>query len=613
MNTLIEQNLVGAIIERMLSNKWEKKNFLYTDNSLTYGKLRENIGRITSFIKNHDFKQGDKVILSTNNDEVFINLFFSFLANGITTVILDPEVKESKIHLFSSLVEPKAIFIDSSAKEKWSNEKNTLTVFVDVKPASGVLGKLLGRKHPEKSEAATFEKIISENPPDYSFPIIDPSTSAYILFTSGTTSDPKGVEISYKNLYTHLGTLAKQCKYDAESRLLNVLLFSHADGVIQGPLSAFYSLASCYRPLLFDIQHIAELLGAVYKFRITHFIAVPTILSFINSFGDDLRDSFETEDCRFVISTGGYLEEQVWKEFERKFNKKILNIYGLTESVTGGIFTSFNEETFYGTIGRPVDCQAKIIDEKGNQVAVGQKGQLLMKGDHIMKGYFKSPEQTANVIRDGWLYTGDLASVDEKGMYKIIGRIKSCVVSGGVNIYPEEITEIINLIPEVMEATCLGIADKNFGEKLIGCVVLKQGRRLSESDIISFCRNHLEHQKLPREIYFFDELPKGAAGKVKSDLLREMLASKLNTTVHAKEKILKDDIFLLAAKCFKIPVDLISYDSDPDNTQGWDSLSHLELIACVEEFYNLEFSTDEVMKINRIGDLLRITESKLTT
>ena len=169
---------------------------------------------------------------------------------------------------------------------------------------------------------------------------------------------------------------------------------------------------------------------------------MPTLLSFFEKYHEGFEDSFQTPDFKFAISVAALLEERLWHSVSSIFKIQIVNIYGLTETVTGSVYCGPSADTFkIGTVGKPTDCSIKIIDEEGQEVTKGEKGELLLKGDHIMVGYFNNPEATSKVLIDGWLYSGDIAREDEDGFVKIVGRKKSMINSGGFRVQPEEIEE----------------------------------------------------------------------------------------------------------------------------------------------------------------------------
>ncbi|HXX53308.1 MAG TPA: AMP-binding protein, partial [Thermodesulfovibrionales bacterium] len=417
----------------------------------------------------------------------------------------------------------------------------------------------------------------------------------------------------HKSLFSHLHTLSRQFGYTRDSKILNILMLAHADGIIQGPVIAFFNEASLYRPMRFEIKTLGALLDSIHTHRITHFVAVPTIISLMERLCRDRQDAFFTEDFQTVISTGAYLNARLWKTVEEHFQVRIANVYGLTETVTGGLFSGpGNNDHCIGTVGKPADCEVKIVDEQGSELRTGEPGELLMRGDHVMKGYLNAPEATARVLREGWLSTGDIATVDEEGFYRIVGRKKNIVISGGINIHPEEITEVLNLSPHVADAVTFGVPDGVWGERVVSAVSLTNPGGLSENDLISFCRVYLEETKIPDRIYVLSTLPKGPAGKVIIEKVKEVIQqvdSYRNTDLQGD---LKSKVISIAAYCFRVNQFDLSIHHGPDDTTGWDSLTHLEFVAALEDHFGIIFSPSEIMQIERLSDAWKIITEKLS-
>jgi len=594
------------------------KPFIISGRTLTYDILVDRIRKLTQLYKIAGLSCGDRVVIATHDDIEAAVLFLSLLWNGITAINIDPDTKPHRFSHIIRVSQPRGIILDAALKDVWKPDAVDfiLEIKEDRPGKENLFNKLLRKKQVKKNEdhfysyPASLRTLEATN----STAVIDQDLDAYILFTSGTTSDPKGVRISHKNLFSHLHTLSRQFGYTRDSRILNILMLSHADGIIQGPVIAFFNQASLYRPMRFEIKTIGALLDSIRTHRITHFVTVPTVLSLIERFCKDKRNTLITGDFQTIISTGAYLEAGLWKRIEEYFQVRIANVYGLTETVTGGLFSGPGENDHYvGTVGKPADCEVRIVDEQGTDVRTGEPGELLMKGNHVMKGYLDAPEATAGVLRDGWLFTGDIATVDEKGFYRIVGRKKNIIISGGINIHPEEITEVLNLSPHVTDAVTFGVPDEVWGERVVSAVSLTDQCHLSEKDLISFCRTYLEETKVPDKIYVLPSLPKGPIGKVligKVKQIIQQIDSNQNTDLQGN---LETRIISIAAHCFNVnQSDLLIYHG-PDDTTGWDSLTHLEFVAALESHFGITFSPSEIMQIGLLSDALRIIAEKLSS
>lgn len=605
----------------MLINKikeqGDKPFAVFTEASLSYSQLLLEIKKITFLFRKKNIEAGDKVILSLSHDLDVTIFTIAALVNGVVVIFLDSTVKKERAGSIIRAAQPKGFIIEDRAIEEW-NLKNTSTTIL-VKRGFQKKGRLFEKLLKKRSEVKSAEpsKYFPENVEDIdisgiSFPDNIPDDSiAYVLYTSGTTSDNKGVLITRRNLFSHLETLKKVYKLSAEDRILNILNLYHADGIVQGPLLSLFSGATLYRPFTFEINKINEIFYSIYRLRITHAFLVPAILSLMDKFSEGFEDSFQTPDFKFIISVSSHIESALWKRFSEKFKTRIVNVYGLTETVTGGLFCGPDDESYrVGTIGKPVDCETRIIGNKGNELEAEQEGELLLRGLNIMKGYLNNPEATQLVLKDGWLYTGDLAIKDTEGFYRITGRKKNIVISGGFNISPEEVTEIINLHPDVMESISLGIPDEIFGERLVSCVVVKENSGCNEIMIAKHCRENLEPEKVPSRIVIVNVLPKGVSGKIKIEEVRSNFFGSDKMDMEGSSDVL-DALIDMAAVVFRVDKSALSLQSNSYNVSGWDSLSHLSLVNQLEKKYQVSFNTAEVMTMNSLAGIERIIKNKL--
>lgn len=585
-----------------------QKPFITTSmNRISYGEVCAIIRKLTSLYKSWGMAPGDRVVFSTKDDIHASILFLSLLCNGITAVFLDPETKPFRArHLIETSL-PKAVILDTDLQNSWETSGVRTVLGIDTKKRAGVLRRLFS-KEPVDTDA-TYPLILSRFKAGDLPPHIDPDSDAYILFTSGTTNAPKGVCISHRALCAHLGTLCRVYDYTPMSRILNILLLSHADGIIQGPVVTFFAAAELYTPFRFTISKITDLLDAVYHYRITHFICVPTMLALILRFAAEEKDAFATDTFHLIGSCGAQLETGLWQGFETNFGVRIVNVYGLTETVVGGIFAGPDAESHVpGSIGKPVDCEARIADENGCDVRPGEAGELWLRGKNIMSGYFGAPAATAAVFSDGWFKTGDMARCDCDGIYRIVGRKKEIIISGGVNIHPEEITEVLNKHPQVSEAVTFGLPDQDWGEKVVSAVVVSD-QSLNEEELILFCRSNMEEVKVPDKIAVLDTLPRGRSGKVELKALKESFlgSQKLisETSQHLEQRIIG-----IAAQCFKVSAGSLSTGNTIDTTVGWDSLSHLELIVTLEEAFSIKFTPADIMQMDSLETVVEIVRKK---
>ncbi len=601
-------NGISGIIpafERAKAQKPGKALLAAPDGALTYGALIERTERLTSVLKASGIAEGERAVISSKDEIETAGAFLGLLRNGITPIIIDHKLPLPEAQALARASKARCAFIDPELKERAAG----IPVIYELGKAATKAG-LFNRLALKKSNAglpALLEAARATEPPD----TVGEATDAYIIFTSGTTSRPKGVRISHSALFFHLDTLTRQFGFSQDARILNILPMNHVDGLVQGPLIAFYNCATVYRPFEFSIQRITDLLDAIYRERITHFVSVPAMLSLIYRLGGAHESAFNTGDLRAVISTAAQLERELWEGFEKRFGVRVSNVYGLSETVTGGLFSGPGDSHCIGTVGVPVDCEARVVREDGSAAADGEAGELLIKGQNMMTGYFEDEDATAQALMDGWLRTGDIAIRESDGFFRIAGRKKNIIISGGLNIQPEEVTETLKSHPHVLEAVTFNVDDEIWGEQVVSCVATSPGAAATETELVAFCRDRLAHYKVPQRIRIFPELPKGPSGKVMIPQAKKM-ALEAASGEQSRGQDLRAMVIGAAAASFKTDASELSSYSTPQEIAGWDSLAHLQFVVALEEAFQIRLEPADIVRIASISDAERIVGEKLS-
>ncbi|MEO6340624.1 MAG: AMP-binding protein [Caulobacteraceae bacterium] len=597
----------ASVLQRRSTPDQARKPWLKTDSRVvSYGDLSLRVGKFAALLARHGVGVGDRVVVATRNDPEAAMIFIALVCNGVTAVLLDPEISDTRALALVAKANPKLVIADRDLAGKWglSGGRWPLIEIVSA-PAhkGGLLGRIAGGSAPQEGLLRELDALAPLPTPSD----IPSETLAYIMFTSGTTSQPKGVCISHRALFAHLATLTSLFGYDGDSQILNTLMLSHADGIIQGPVVSFFSGATLHRPVRFEISKLEQLLDAIYQLRISHMIAVPTMMALMLKLGEAQRDAFAGEDFKLLVSCGAALEADLWEGFERAFAVRIINLYGLTETVAGGVFAGGPAGPApYGAIGRPIDCSLRIVDGDGADLPPGGKGELAIKGDLLLSGYFDDPAQTAEVLRDGWFYTGDIAQQDANDVYWIRGRKKNIIIRGGLNIHPEEIAEVLNSHPAVREAIAFGMADPVWGETVAAAVAADT----TEEALLAYCLEQLEPRKVPSRIVVVAELPKGRSGKVIIDDARALLDRPADIDVSDSGADIQQRVLNVAGRCFKTDPAKLSQASAPDDVLGWDSLAHLEFIVAIEAEFGLKLAAREIMRMDRLGKVVELLRSR---
>lgn len=594
-----------------------RKAFVTGTASLSYGELFERIGRATQLFRDQGLQVGDRAVVCTRDETETIVLYLAMLRCGLTAVFIDPHGSLSETILLLDAAKPRAIFMDAAMLgdvESASTDKDILLFPIRApqeKHGRNRFGLLLKKKKVEEADDS-FQGLAAGMPVEaVELGTIPEDTTALILFTSGTTSRPKGVELTYRNLYAQFQTFERQYRIDEHSHVLNHLPMHHTDGLNQGAAICLYAGCTLVRPPPVSMHSLPEILDLVYREDVSHLVTVPTVLALILRLPEELDDAFDHPSFQFVMSTAGYLEEKLWRAFEARFRVMVVNSYGLTETVSEALYCGPDDATRrLGTIGRPVDCEARVVNDAQQDVADGEMGELALRGDNIMKGYFNNPEATAEVMREGWFLTGDLASRDADGFYSIVGRKKNVIIRGGVNVYPEDVTDCIVKMSGTLDAVTFGMPDELLGEKVVSCVTLDGSGPVTVQGIVDHCRAHLASEKIPNDVYIVDDLPRGPAGKVVLKEIRAIVEKLENTALADLGDSTESRVIGIAASVFKVERGHLSRDSTDKDTQGWDSLSHLEFILKLEENFGVKLGPRDIMNISRLGNAVDIIESK---
>ncbi|MEO1714384.1 MAG: fatty acid--CoA ligase family protein, partial [Bacteroidota bacterium] len=448
--------------------------------------------------------------------------------------------------------------------------------------------KMLGGKKKGNTEGEkTYPEVLQSYPAETLPASVDPATIAYILFTSGTTSVPKAVQISHHALWANLATINEVYRLEEDSRIFNILTTYHTDGAIQGPVLAALNKATWYHPMEFAVDQIPRIFDSIYKYRITHFITVPTMLAFLLKFSEGFEDSFSGDEFKYIVTSASPFEKNLWEPFEKTFSTEVVNNYGLTETVAGASYCGPDADTRkVGSIGKPIGCSFKIVDEAGNELGANERGELLIQGPNMLTSYLNNAAATEAAIQDGWFYTGDFAERDENGFYQLIGRKKNLIITGGINVQPEEVSAIINTHPAVQESVCIGQEDELFGERVVACVVLESGQQMEAAELIDFCRQELEPAKVPSQLFFLPSLPKTISGKIQVRAVKELISQGPTVTADQQNTFM-EGILNAASEAFQVPKEQLGPTSSAANVDGWDSMAHLLFITNLEKEFKL--------------------------
>ena len=600
-----------ALLDRAAQSADPARPFMVVDGkTMSYGDFIDRVHRLTALFEAKGLGRGDRAGIVSRDPVMVAALIVAALRSGIAVVNLNPDMMPAERTGALAATNLSHLFIDRLAFDAGPLPAGLAHTIIEPDTGTGgLIGKLLLRSVKTGPSGLSAELAALEPAPVPAS--VAPDTIGLMLFTSGTTSAPKVVQLSHANLAAQLATFLDVYDYDADSRILNPLPMHFTDGILHGPLIAFMTGATLYRPQSFNVQDLGMLLDGVYRDRITHFNVVPAILSLMDRLGDAYREALATPDFRYIRSSGDRLPEALWRGIQDRFNVKVINTYGLSETVCEAIYCGPSEETFrIGTIGKPVDCTIRLVGEDGHEVAPGEAGELMISGTNIMVGYLNRPDLTAEALDgDGWFRTGDLATVDEDGFVTITGRKKALIISGGANIQPQEIVDAMLTHPAIAEAHALGIPDPVWGERVVCAVVPRPGHEApGQEELVEHARRLLSPNKVPRVFKGIDALPRNPAGKVLVDALRALFETSREAAPDGTDGSVESRVMALAAKVFVCDAADLRLTSEPRTTFGWDSFAHLTLICEVERAFGISFSARDVLRVTTLGHLVEIVE-----
>ncbi len=600
------KSLGSAIDHSLASVPPEKPLMVVGDATLTYGGARERISRFLSFFAAAGLEPGDRVMIVSTDDMTSVVLFLAAVRAGLAAIIGDRDMPRDELSRLIALAEPRAVFVDAAVADELAGRPCPATAsFLAIPTATP-------EPQPDQAQrvgALAIDPLLDGIEPG--LPASPPSDDqvALIVFTSGTTSRPKGVQLTHGNLRAQQVTFSRVYGFDEDSRIFNLLPLHHVDGLIRGPLAAFLAGGTVYRVERFRAQLLPSMLRGMPSLKMTHFVAVPSLLALILRLAGDERDCMRGKDFRHVISSADLLDATLWRRFEEHFGVNIVNAYGLSETVCDALFCGPTEATRrVGTIGKPEGCEARIVNDRNADVPPGETGELLIRGPIVMSGYFRQPEATAEVLIGGWFHTGDLVRRTDEGFYEFVGRKKNVIKSRGVGIQPETITSAIRGMSGVVDAVTLGVADELRGQLIVSCAVVEKDSAINEFVILDHCQRSLPPEKQPSRVLIVDELPRGPAGKF---VLSEVERIAREAVGRVERGLPIKDVYSIAATCFRAPQGSLSAESTPFNTEGWDSVAHLELILALEKSFGVTFSAADILNFESLADAERIVASYL--
>ncbi|MGC2692840.1 MAG: AMP-binding protein [Desulfobaccales bacterium] len=473
---------------------------------LTYAQLQESSVKLGKQLLKMGIKKGDRVSFFMGNGYQTVKIFVGAIYSGLVVAPLNLLAQPSQLSYVLGHAEPKLVFVTELNRERLE---------AAVKDAGKDIRIMVIDKHAR-------EIFPDEDLAGYELPEVTEDDPALLLYTSGTTGVPKGVILTQKNMAAggENVTLA-HCLQPQDRGLVSLALY-HINAEIVSIMGPLVSGSSIVVPERFSVTAFWPLMS---EYQCTWFSVVPTIVSYLVSGSEIMGKGYDLGRLRFGRSASAPLPPSLQEEFEGKFRCHIVETMGITETAAP-VFSNPLEpaKRKIGSPGQPVGCQVKIIDRQGHEVPRGDPGEIMIKGDCVMKEYFKDPGKTAEALEpDGWFHTGVLGYLDEDDFVFVTGRLKELIIKGGENIAPREIDECFYLHPAIQDAAAVGIPDKHYGEEIMVCYTLRPDCSVSEPELREHCLRHLGKYKTPKLIIEIEELPKGPSGKIQRLKLKDIV------------------------------------------------------------------------------------------
>ncbi len=518
---------LAAIVTHHAKLSPDNEAIVCGDVRLTYRQLDAMSNKVANALKAMGIGRGDKVALNCPNLPFFPVVYYGIMKTGAAVVPICVLFKPREIEYHLRDSDSKAVFVFEGTPELPLAE-TTKEAFDNIESCEHLI---VMTKDPLAespfAEHKTLTQVTAAMPERFEMFPTDPNDTCAILYTSGTTGQPKGAELTHFNLtsninstwLTHLPVLDFT---DGEQKtvLITLPLFHTTGQTVQMNTNIYGGNRVVLLPR-FDPLATLETMVAE---KVNFWVGVPTmywaIVKFVEENGFDV--SAVAANMKVCTSGGAPMPVEVMSAFEKMFGVRVFEGYGLSETSPLATFNQFEKPSKPGTVGQAIfGVEVRCVDDDDNDVERGTRGEVVIRGTNVMKGYYKRPEATAEAFRNGWFHTGDIGVIDKEGYLSIVDRKKDMILRGGYNVYPRELEEIIMTHPAVSLCAVIGVPDEKMGEEVKAFVVLKSGQQLSDDAFIEWCKSQFAANKYPRYVEFRDSLPIGGTGKIFKRALRD--------------------------------------------------------------------------------------------
>ncbi|MFN7355700.1 MAG: class I adenylate-forming enzyme family protein [Pseudanabaena sp.] len=493
---------LARLISETAAKYADKPAIIFEGKIWSYRDFEHQILNYAAIIQHLGIKKGDRVTVQLPKCIEFLFLHFAILSIGAIVRPLNPDYRPEEVRYFLT---------DSGSSLLVTNSSLYNKVQAELKHLSAL--QIL---HTEN--IPTFP--IAEFIPEYAAGDDD---IAMICYTSGTTGRSKGAAISHRNLIMNMKSLHQAWAWSDRDILLHVLPLFHVHGLNVAALGCLYAGATMIMFEKFEALRTWETLTSQ---NCTIFMAVPTIYQRLMNAWEKLEPKPNLQQMRLFISGSAPLSDPQFYQFEKLTGFRILERYGMTETGMNASNLITSEHRKAKSVGFPLSgVKIRIVNANGEDVEESEVGEVWIRGDNVFQGYWQMPEKTAEAFVDGWFRTGDLGfqDPDDDNRLYLVGRVKELIITGGLNVYPKEIENILEGHEAVKESAVIGLPDQDFGEKVVAAIALQDDMSIAPEVLIDYCKSRLASYKCPKQILFVNELPRNAMGKIQKNILAQQL------------------------------------------------------------------------------------------
>jgi long-chain acyl-CoA synthetase len=490
----------AELLDQAAQRHPRKAAIIAREEELSFAVLNQRVHALVGHLQHGGIQAGDRVGVLLPNCAAIPLIYFATQKIGAVSVILDARLKGKELEGVLRDAELKLLVVHQHLFSEVANAYKEISAV----PAWIVEGE--GEQ--------SFERRYAAPPRSAELPRLNADDDALILYTSGTTGEPKGVVLSYRNLAQYPLVMTEMGITDSSTIRGCILPMSH----IVGPVVCNEVADKGFTLVIFDQINPVSLLEGIQKHRITVFESVPIVFQLLLGVRD--LSSYDTSSVKIAAMMGTSIPLPLLRAFHAaQPHIKVIQGYGLTE--TSPMITLVEPdkaEAKMGKIGRAVPgVEVKIVDESGRELPADEPGEIITRGPHVMKGYFRKPEDTAARIRDGWFYTGDIGKLEADGYFIHLGRHDDLIITGGLNVYPAEVENLIYSFPSVQETIVFAIPDSKRGRVIGAAVVARPGQMIAPKELLTFLRANLASFKVPQKITIRESLPRTSSGKIIRD------------------------------------------------------------------------------------------------